>query len=69
MTPQPIQAVDEPWRDRVNQFLKQSQLAEVDALIVPLTGDASNRRYVRVIPRSGESFVLALYGKSFRSET
>ena len=69
MTPQPIQAVDEPWRDRVNQFLKQSQLAEVDAPIVPLTGDASNRRYVRVIPRSGESFVLALYGKSFRSET
>ena len=69
MTPQPMQTVDEPWRDRVNQFLKQSQLAEVDALIVPLTGDASNRRYVRVIPRSGESFVLALYGKSFRSET
>ena len=69
MTPQPIQIVDEPWRDRVNQFLKQSQLAEVDAPIVPLTGDASNRRYVRVIPRSGESFVLALYGKSFRSET
>ncbi|SVD24571.1 uncharacterized protein METZ01_LOCUS377425, partial [marine metagenome] len=57
------------WRDRVNQFLKQSQLAEVDAPIVPLTGDASNRRYVRVIPRSGESFVLALYSKSFRSET
>ena len=69
MTPQPIQIVDEPWRDRVNQFLKQSQLAEVDAPIVPLTGDASNRRYVRVIPRSGESFVLALYSKSFRSET
>ena len=69
MTPQPMQTVDEPWRDRVNQFLKQSQLAEVDAPIVPLTGDASNRRYVRVIPRSGESFVLALYSKSFRSET
>jgi aminoglycoside/choline kinase family phosphotransferase len=69
MTLQPTQPVTEPWRDRVNQFLEQSRLAEVDAPTVPLTGDASNRRYVRVIPRSGESFVLALYGKSFRSET
>ena len=69
MTQQPSQPVNEPWRNRVKQFLEQSQLAEVGAPTVPLTGDASNRRYFRVIPRSGKSFVLALYDKSFRSET
>jgi aminoglycoside/choline kinase family phosphotransferase len=35
------------------------------ARVVPLTGDASDRRYFRVIPRSGPSFVLALYATPF----
>jgi aminoglycoside/choline kinase family phosphotransferase len=35
------------------------------ARVVPLTGDASDRRYFRVMPRSGSSFVLALYAAPF----
>src|SRR5436190_8414710 len=33
--------------------------------VVPLTGDASDRRYFRVLPRDGESFVLAVYAAPF----
>jgi aminoglycoside/choline kinase family phosphotransferase len=33
--------------------------------VVPLTGDASDRRYFRVIRRSAPSMVLALYAKPF----
>ena len=40
--------------------------ARVDALrIVPLTGDASDRRYFRVLPRDGGSFVLAVHAAPF----
>ena len=33
--------------------------------VVPLTGDASERRYFRILPQQGESFVLAVYGAPF----
>lgn len=33
--------------------------------VVPLTGDASDRQYFRVLPREGESFVLAVYAAPF----
>jgi len=33
--------------------------------VVPLTGDASDRRYFRVLPRDGESFVLTVYAAPF----
>lgn len=33
--------------------------------IVPLTGDASDRRYFRVIPRAAESLVVALHAQPF----
>ena len=36
-----------------------------DARVVPLTGDASDRRYFRILPRDGEPFVLAAYGSPF----
>lgn len=35
------------------------------ARVVPLTGDASDRRYFRVLPATGESFVLAVNGQPF----
>src|SRR6187399_3266332 len=42
----------------------------VDAIRVDaLTGDASDRRYFRVITRNAPSFVLALYAKPFDYET
>jgi hypothetical protein len=33
--------------------------------VVPLTGDASDRRYFRILPREAESFVLAVYAAPF----
>lgn len=35
------------------------------ARVVALTGDASDRRYFRVLPRRGDSFVLAVYAAAF----
>ena len=37
--------------------------------IVPLTGDASDRRYYRVIPGEGPSFVLAVHAAPFSFDT
>ena len=36
-----------------------------DARVVPLTGDASDRRYFRVLPAGGDSFVLAVHAAAF----
>ncbi len=33
--------------------------------VVPLTGDASDRRYFRIVPRTGPTFVLALHAAPF----
>jgi len=45
----------------ITQFLTESGLAGRDARVVPLTGDASDRRYFRIIPADGPSIVLALH--------
>lgn len=37
--------------------------------IVPLTGDASDRRYFRVMPRDGSPFVLAVHAAPFEYAT
>ena len=47
----------------VTAYLERAGVA--GARVVPLTGDASDRRYVRVIPPSGESFVLAVHAAPF----
>ena len=56
------------WHERVRQFLDQSDLAAASDDFVPLTGDASNRRYVRVFPKAINSFVLAVYEQRFEYE-
>ena len=48
-------------RERIDGYLRDSGLAGLDARVVPLTGDASDRRYFRIIPADGPSFVLALH--------
>jgi len=48
-------------RDRIEQYLRESGLADRDARVVPLTGDASDRRYFRVIPTAARPIVLALH--------
>jgi aminoglycoside/choline kinase family phosphotransferase len=47
--------------DPVQQYLRQQGLAGHRSRVVPLTGDASDRKYFRIIPREGAPFVLALH--------
>lgn len=48
-------------RARVARFLDDTGLAARGAAVVPLTGDASDRRYFRVLVRRQPSQVLAVY--------
>ena len=48
-------------RDRIVGYLRDSGLADRQARVVPLTGDASDRKYFRIIPADGASIVLALH--------
>jgi N-acetylmuramate 1-kinase len=48
-------------RDRIVQYLAGTGLAELGAKVVPLTGDASDRRYFRVLLRDAPSQVLAVH--------
>src|SRR6266542_2588426 len=48
-------------RSRIDRFLAESGLAGDGAKVVPLTGDASDRRYFRVLLRSQPSQVLAVH--------
>jgi aminoglycoside/choline kinase family phosphotransferase len=48
-------------RGRIDRYLDTSGVGGPNARVVPLTGDASDRRYFRVIPADGPSIVLALH--------
>ena len=48
-------------RRRIDQFLNQTPLVSPDHAVVGLTGDASTRRYFRVVPSAGSPIVLALH--------
>ena len=48
-------------RRRIDQFLSQTPLVAPDHAVVALTGDASTRRYFRVVPSAGSPIVLALH--------
>jgi len=50
-----------PLRERIDRYLRDSGLAGGNARVVPLTGDASDRKYFRIIPADGPSIVLALH--------
>src|SRR4030095_9681806 len=52
-------------RPRIDQFLSETGLAARGARVVPLTGDASDRRYVRILLRDAPSQVLAVYPQAF----
>jgi aminoglycoside/choline kinase family phosphotransferase len=53
----------------VEQYLHESGFAARNSAVVPLTGDASDRRYFRVIPEDGISVVLALHAAPIQFET
>jgi len=46
---------------RIEQYLDDHALTAFVTKVLPLTGDASDRRYFRVLLREGESIVLALH--------
>ena len=48
-------------RTRIHQFLDETGLLEKRATVVPLTGDASDRRYFRVLLPGAPSQVLAVH--------
>jgi aminoglycoside/choline kinase family phosphotransferase len=48
-------------RSKIDRYLEASGLQGRSPKVVPLTGDASDRRYFRVLLADGESVVLALH--------
>ena len=54
---------------RIDQYLNTSGLAARRSKVVALTGDASTRRYFRVIPSDGPSIVLALHDGAIEFDT
>jgi aminoglycoside/choline kinase family phosphotransferase len=55
-------------RPRIDRYLEETGLAAHGAKVVPLTGDASDRRYVRVLLREAPSQVLSVYPQAFDIE-
>lgn len=51
--------------DPITTYLERSGLIAEATTVLPLTGDASDRRYFRVLLRSGPSRVLALHVEPF----
>ena len=56
-------------RDRIDRYLRESGLAARSARVVPLTGDASDRKYFRILPADGPSTVLALHAGAIDFES
>ncbi len=56
-------------RDRIDGYLKRSDLTSRSPRVVPLTGDASDRRYFRVLLPDAPSVVLSLYSAAFEHDT
>ena len=54
--------------DHVTTYLERSGLGAEATTVLPLTGDASDRRYFRVLRRNGPSRVLALHVDVFDPE-
>jgi len=48
-------------RERIDAYLASTALNTRGATVVPLTGDASDRRYVRVLLRDEPAQVLAVH--------
>src|SRR4030095_14583673 len=59
---------DNDVRGRIDQFLEQTGLAARNPKVVPLTGDASDRRYFRLLLRDPAPKVLAVHPQSIDFE-
>ena len=56
-------------RQRIDVYLGRSGIAPCAPRVVPLTGDASDRHYYRVLVPEAPPFVLALYAQPFDVST
>jgi aminoglycoside/choline kinase family phosphotransferase len=56
-------------RDRIERYLSETRMAGDRSRVVPLTGDASDRKYFRIIPVDGPSIVLALHADAIEFAT
>jgi aminoglycoside/choline kinase family phosphotransferase len=54
---------------RIKQYLDEKDLTKFVTKVLPLTGDASDRRYFRVLLGDGQSVVLALHAGAIDFET
>jgi aminoglycoside/choline kinase family phosphotransferase len=52
-------------RERIDAYLRRSGLASRSPRVVPLTGDASDRRYFRIMLPDEPSLVLSLHAEPF----
>src|SRR5687768_13402069 len=52
-------------RERIDAYLRRSGLASRSPRVVPLTGDASDRRYFRIMLPDEPSLVLSLHTEPF----
>jgi aminoglycoside/choline kinase family phosphotransferase len=55
-------------REKIAGYLTKSGLAQRSPRVVPLTGDASDRRYFRILLPDAPSIVLSLYSAPFDFE-
>jgi aminoglycoside/choline kinase family phosphotransferase len=52
-------------RERIDGYLTRNDVASRSPRVLPLTGDAGDRRYFRVLVSEGPSIVLSLYSAAF----
>src|SRR3954447_12404095 len=67
--PDKRQADGTETREKIDGYLTRSGLASRSPRVVPLTGDASDRRYFRVLLPDSGSIVLSLHSAPFQFET
>jgi N-acetylmuramate 1-kinase len=67
MTTKISDSVDQ--RERIDLYLGRTGLANSNPRVVPLTGDASDRRYYRILLPDRAPFVLALHAQPFDINT
>jgi aminoglycoside/choline kinase family phosphotransferase len=56
-------------RTRIDQFLKEAGQTDQVSTVVPLTGDASDRKYFRVLMRNAPTQVLAVHPQAIDFDT
>src|SRR5213593_393906 len=56
-------------REKIDRYLRVAGLADRRVRVVPLTGDASDRKYFRIIQPDGTTHVIALYAGGFAFAT